>query len=82
MSDSKNEYVLSELCSELSNINNEIQSSADNYNNYQAELYDSMNRYEALCNKLTIISQRIPSKHINIMSYRKLVKNKKSLRSR
>lgn len=75
----KNEYVLSELCSELSNINNEIQSSADNYNNYQAELYDSMNRYEALCNKLTIISQRIPSKHINIMSYRKLVKKQKEL---
>lgn len=75
----RNEYALSSLCNDLSNINNEIQSSTDNYNNYQAELNDSINRYEALCNKLTMLNQKVSSRSINIVRHRNLIKEQKEI---
>lgn len=75
----RNEYALSSLCNDLSNINNEIQSSTDNYNNYQAELNDSINRYEALCNKLTMLNQKISSRSINIVRHRNLIREQKEI---
>ena len=76
----RNEYALSSLCNDLSNINNEIQSSTDNYNNYQAELNDSINRYEALCNKLTMLNKKVSSRSINIVRHRNLIKEQKELK--
>lgn len=75
----RNEYALSSLCNDLSNINNEIQSSTDNYNNYQAELNDSINRYEALCNKLTMLNQKVSSRSLNIVRHRNLIKEQKEI---
>lgn len=75
----RNEYALSSLCNDLSNINNEIQSSTDNYNNYQAELNDSINRYEALCNKLTMLNQKISSRSLNIVRHRNLIREQKEI---
>lgn len=75
----KNEYALSSLCNDLSNINNEIQSSTDNYNNYQAELNDSINRYEVLCNKLTMLNQRISSRSFNLVRHRNLIREQKEI---
>ena len=75
----RNEYILSSLCNDLSNINNEIQSSTDNYNNYQAELNDSINRYEALCNKLTMLNQKVSSGNFNIVRHRNLIREQKEI---
>lgn len=75
----RNEYALSNLCNDLSNINSEIQSSTDNYNNYQAELNDSINRYEALCNKLTMLNQKISLRSLNIVRHRNLIREQKEI---